>query len=87
MSNNGSDINALEALIHESVSKVLEIKSDSFDNDEPFIELGLDSLAATQLLRELNIELGGELDVKGSEIFDHPTIKELANFVHSKLNT
>eukprot|EP00951_Prasinocladus_malaysianus_P000908 scaffold6292_cov50-Prasinocladus_malaysianus.AAC.1 len=52
--------------------------------NQPFAELGVDSLGAVELRSTIVLSLGVELSP--TALFDHPTIEALTSHVHSKLN-
>jgi acyl transferase domain-containing protein/acyl carrier protein len=55
----------------------------SIREDAGFFDLGLDSIMAVDLTRELADAFG--LELKATDIFDHPTIASLAEFVVSRI--
>ena len=46
---------------------------------------GIDSLDAVKLVQNLNAELAPALTLGSTAIFDHPNIRELADFIHEEL--
>ncbi|MFI5916525.1 SDR family NAD(P)-dependent oxidoreductase [Dactylosporangium sp. NPDC051541] len=57
--------------------------ADTIDADRPFQELGFDSLTAVELRNRLNTTTG--LRLPATLIFDHPTPRQAAQFVHQTL--
>ena len=62
---------------------VLGLRSEIIDLDRPFVELGLDSFLAVQMMVAINKEYGTELS--NSKLFDHPTISRFAVFLQKEL--
>ena len=53
------------------------------DRDRPFTDLGLDSTGVHALVGDLEDELG--VPVPPETVFDHPTVRELADHLHDLL--
>jgi amino acid adenylation domain-containing protein len=69
----------VEQILERLWTEVLKIKSIKFDNN--FFELGGDSILSIQiciLARQYN------LNIRPRDIFEHPTITELSNFINTK---
>jgi 8,8a-deoxyoleandolide synthase len=56
---------------------------DGVPDDQPFVELGLDSLTAVEVRNSLNLVTG--LRLPAMLLFDHPTPAKVAGFLHSGL--
>ena len=73
----------LEAQLEETLTKILmaslKLRRDELEDDKPFADYGLDSLAGVSLVRQLNETLGVDLD--SSVLFDNPSIRRLVRFV------
>jgi amino acid adenylation domain-containing protein len=67
---------ALVAVVRELLAGPLEREPGSIGVDEPFLALGLDSLTAVDLVKELEQRLGRTLST--TLFFEHRTIGELA---------
>jgi amino acid adenylation domain-containing protein len=67
---------ALVAVVRGLLAGPLEREPDSIGADEPFLALGLDSLTAVDLVKELERRLGRTLST--TLFFEHRTIGELA---------
>ncbi|MEU4154908.1 amino acid adenylation domain-containing protein [Actinoplanes sp. NPDC026670] len=65
----------LVALVRELLAGPLEREPDSIGLDEPFLALGLDSLTAVDLVKELEERLGRTLST--TLFFEHRTVGEL----------
>ena len=67
-----------------AVLSSLDQESDSkLDIHAPLMEMGLDSLATTQLTRQLSTDLG--LQLSATLVFDYPTMKALCDHLVSEL--
>ncbi len=64
------------ALLRRLLASALRLPADTVPDDEPFLALGLDSLAAVDLVRQLERELGRTLPA--TLFFEYRTIAELA---------
>ncbi len=74
----GSDI---ENQVAEFFARTLKLSSISKDTD--FFSVGGDSIKATKLISRINDEFQIKLDF--DDIFDFPTIKELADYIESQI--
>jgi acyl carrier protein len=59
----GEIMTDLEVLVQRAISKICEIDADRVRPDARLVDLGVDSLAAAEVLVELEIALGRELPV------------------------
>lgn len=74
--------------LHELVVRRLVIHLDlppgsRVDPDRPFTDLGLDSTGVHALVGDLEDELG--VPVPPEAVFDHPTVRDLADHLHDLL--
>ncbi|HEV2344623.1 MAG TPA: type I polyketide synthase [Actinocrinis sp.] len=74
---------AVRAILRERIAAVLHYSADEIEADARFVELGLDSLAAVELKNGLEAALG--LPLPTSALFDHPTIRTLAEFIGERV--
>ncbi len=75
------EFNQTETRLGQIFAQVLEIEEiDIYDN---FYDLGGDSILATQLLKELEQEFPGIVDI--SDIFAYPTIAQLSEYINQKI--
>ncbi|MEV6634975.1 amino acid adenylation domain-containing protein [Actinoplanes sp. NPDC051470] len=72
---NGWGHTALVALVQELLAGPLAREAESIGTDEPFLALGLDSLTAVDMVKELEKRLGRTLST--TLFFEHRTIGEL----------
>lgn len=75
----GGDYSKSELLVAKVWGEVLGF--EEFRIDDNFYELGGDSILATQVVNRINSE--NNLKISLIEIFNHETIKDLANYVES----
>ena len=67
-----------------AVLSLLDQESDQeFDTQGPLMEMGLDSLATTQLVQQLSAELG--IKLSPTLLFDYPTVEELSGHLAGEL--
>ena len=70
----------IRSVVSTTVHELLELgdgndgdgENQALDTHTPLMELGLDSLAATQLVRELSTKL--QVELSPTLLFDHPTV-------------
>jgi len=53
--------------------------------DAPLMQLGVDSLNTGRLVQLLNTALAPRLALRPTVVFDHPTIRQLASYIHHEL--
>ena len=66
-------------ILLSEISKVLSIDKDEIGEEEPLIEIGLDSLMAVQLRNDLSKKLNKTLPI--TMFFDYPSLKQVLNFL------
>jgi thioesterase domain-containing protein/acyl carrier protein len=74
----------VNAMVVDIVVGLLGCTPEELNADEPLMEAGLDSLAATQLVRELAISF--ELSLSPTLLFDYPTMNVLSLHLCEKLS-
>jgi polyketide synthase 7 len=75
---------ALVELVRTQVAAVLGHQSPgSVELEQTFLDMGVDSVTAVQLRNRIGAASG--LRLPATVIFDHPTVKEVAAFLHGKL--
>jgi acyl carrier protein len=73
----------VESMVQMKVHEV--VSGTNASADDPLMESGLDSLAATELLNSIQQELGHAAKLPSTVAFDYPTVKELAAHIMSAL--
>lgn len=69
----------LAKTIERFIRELLDVRSEEqIDHDAQFAEIGMDSITSVKLSQLLNDSVGKALEIKSSEIFDHPTINQLS---------
>jgi phthiocerol/phenolphthiocerol synthesis type-I polyketide synthase D len=69
----------LESRLQAILARELHMSASAVNIDQPFPELGLDSMMAMTILREAPQLLG--IDLSATMMWDHPTISSLAGYV------
>ena len=80
----GQSLSQVQALMTSKIQKVVKslLEEDTdVDLQAPLMELGLDSLATMQLVRQLGEEL--RVQLAPTLLFDHPTVAALSAHVAS----
>ena len=65
------------------LARELRMPASEIDVDQPFPELGLDSMMAMTVLRETQQLVG--VDLSANKLFNHPTISSLAAYLAEML--
>ncbi|MBV9035017.1 MAG: SDR family NAD(P)-dependent oxidoreductase [Acidobacteriaceae bacterium] len=68
---------SIETTICEVLAQVLEIPPKRISSDAPFLEIGLDSLTAIDVVRRINSQLGSSL--KSMDLYNYPTVEKLSH--------
>ena len=76
---------AMVGHLQQLVSEVLQSRTTP-QADIGFFDLGVDSLMAVELRNRLQSELGVEPPLPASLVFDHPTIRALADHLVERVN-
>jgi phthiocerol/phenolphthiocerol synthesis type-I polyketide synthase D len=69
----------LESRLRTILARELRMSASAINTDQPFPELGLDSMMAMTVLRETQKLVG--IDLSANMLFNHPTISSLATYV------
>ena len=69
----------IEKVLKETITELLERSSDTLDLGASFLELGINSVLAVELVEAMNQKLGIELGVE--VMFDYRDAKELTAFI------
>jgi phthiocerol/phenolphthiocerol synthesis type-I polyketide synthase D len=72
-------LSELEARLRTILGRELRMSASAINLDQPFPELGLDSMMAMTVLRETQKLVG--IDLSANMLFNHPTIASLATYV------
>jgi phthiocerol/phenolphthiocerol synthesis type-I polyketide synthase B len=72
-------LSELQTRMRAILARELGMAAPAVDMDRPFPELGLDSMMAMTVLREVKRLLG--IDLSASMLWDHPTISSLAAYL------
>ncbi|MGW0917034.1 SDR family NAD(P)-dependent oxidoreductase [Streptomyces sp. NPDC002784] len=70
-----SSVSGTRALVRTLLAESLHLPAEAVDEDTPFLSLGLDSLAAVDLVRRLERALGRDLPT--TLFFEYRTVREL----------
>jgi len=72
----------VQATILEILNRLLHLPKEKVDLDASFSALGVDSISAVEIMRDINRTFHCQLDTV--MIYDHPTVEKLAAFVKSQ---
>ncbi|MDA9173036.1 acyl carrier protein [bacterium] len=62
---------------------VADLMGNELDANEPLMAAGMDSLASTELVKKLSVEL--DSDIPSTLLFDHPTMGAIAAYLYSTI--
>lgn len=74
-----TDKDELKKAIREIFCDQLAIEQDELDDDTDFLQIGLDSVSAAQLVVGLSDKLGEDMTMPTEEIYEHRTINQLTD--------
>jgi acyl transferase domain-containing protein/surfactin synthase thioesterase subunit/enoyl-CoA hydratase/carnithine racemase len=84
-------INVKEVTPSESMNELMKIVSsklhipiEKIDINRSFRELGVDSISAVEIVRDVNQYF--HLSVEAAMIYDHPTIKQFSHYLNQEVN-
>ncbi|HFL6280765.1 TPA: thioester reductase domain-containing protein [Pseudomonas aeruginosa] len=80
-----ADQGVLEQELTASLAQSLRIDSEEIDPEEMLAEHGLDSIIAVEWIREINQRYS--ISINTSQVYEHPTIRQLAALVGQLLGT
>lgn len=69
----------VKEFLFSEVARILSMDKDDIDEEQPLIEIGLDSLMAVQLRNDLSKQLNKTLPV--TMFFDYPSLNQASNFL------
>jgi len=73
----------IEDKIVESVAGVLRIERGELNPEEPFMDLGVDSILAVEIVNRVNERLSVKL--KTNDLFNYPTIQRLSSYISEEI--
>ena len=73
----------VEELVRAETGQVLKLASEKIGTNQPFGQLGIDSLMALELVRRLNSVLG--LALPATAVFNYPTVTQLGAQILARL--
>ncbi len=83
-SQNQPDKDTVQAKLLKLVGDLLYLPTDNIFSNQPFSELGLDSILVVELTKKINIEFG--LDFAATRLYDYATLEKLANHIADFIN-
>ena len=78
-------VKSAEALRREltiSLAEALYMKPEDVDLDQPFVNMGLDSIIGVEWIQSLNAQYG--LSMTATQVYDYPNIREMAHFLEKQ---
>jgi len=71
----------IKNIIIKVLSNSLQIDSTEFELHTPYVDFGVDSILAVEIIKRLNKEL--DIQLKPTDLFSFPTINQLTNHLES----
>ncbi|MBQ4796689.1 hypothetical protein F9U41_21925, partial [Pectobacterium versatile] len=66
-------------LLRRMLAEELQIRTEQIESEQPFVDLGLDSITGVTWIRKINQHYG--LDLNAAEVYSYPTLQEFAVLV------
>nr|WEY82807.1 acyl carrier protein [Bacillus velezensis] len=66
-----------------SLADILFLSPEDIDADEPFIDMGLDSIIGVEWIQTVNKT--HHTEVTANKVYEHPTLKELAEYIAGQI--
>ena len=82
-SNSTLSYDEIRTVLSTLIAESLEIDSAVIDDDDRFVDMGVDSLLSIEIRGKIQSSM--DLDVSASLMFDYPTLKELIQFIRTQL--
>jgi acyl transferase domain-containing protein/acyl-CoA synthetase (AMP-forming)/AMP-acid ligase II/acyl carrier protein len=76
-------LHLLEEALRSAAAARLGLEPREIDPESPFLEFGLDSIAAVSLVEDISRSLG--VDLPRTSLFDHPSVVAMAQHLEAKL--
>ncbi len=81
----GSDLNQKIETIVDAISSITGRRANEIRLDQPFLEMGIESLQAVQIIASISNKIGRELEP--TLLFDYPTVSRLAAYLSMQPRT
>lgn len=66
-----------------SLADILFLSPEDIDADEPFIDMGLDSIIGVEWIQTVNKT--HHTEITANKVYEHPTLKELAEYIAGQI--
>lgn len=75
----------LKKTVKQLLCDEIDMEPDDLDENATFIELAIDSIAATQFVKALRAEFGEKMTLSPVEMYEHSTINKLTDHLYTLL--
>ncbi|MDJ1183278.1 beta-ketoacyl synthase N-terminal-like domain-containing protein [Roseofilum casamattae] len=84
---NQPSVNMTELIttLKQQLAEALYLDLSEIEEDQTFIDLGLDSIVGVEWIATINQTYG--LNIKATKLYDYPTLREFANHISGELST
>src|SRR5690606_41334656 len=76
------EVDAILTDLQKMLAHELRMQPADIDADDPFVDLGLDSITGVTWIRSINEKYGTEIEA--ITVYSHPTLTQLAAFVRDQ---
>ena len=76
----------IEGVIKAELSNLLHVDCEDLKSDEDFFDLGIDSLNAVELIDQLSVVLGADLNGDPAVLYSHSTLGALSIYLSDLLS-
>jgi acyl carrier protein len=75
----------IQTKIQNILMQVLCITEEEIQTKESFLEMGMDSILASEITQKINIEF--QVKLLSMSIYDYPTVLTLSQYINSQLDS
>ncbi len=85
LDNFDDDIAQIKHTLKESLASVLYTDISEIEDEQKFIDLGLDSIVGVEWITVINQTYN--LNIKATKLYDHPTLSDLAKYIIQEISS
>ncbi|MEM1168619.1 MAG: beta-ketoacyl synthase N-terminal-like domain-containing protein [Cyanobacteria bacterium P01_H01_bin.35] len=78
------DLSEIKQLLKEKLAEALYLDLSEIEEDQQFIDLGLDSIVGVEWITTINKTYN--IDIKATKLYDYPTLLDLAEYIGKEIS-